>query len=173
MADDVLQTLLDDSFACASEHLLSIMTSERRLSAERLRQELPCPAVLNLATVTAQGEPRVSAVDGHFLDDHWYFTTALDSPKARHLLTRPAVSASYTPRDGFGVFCHGQAVPLVGGERDMLRDHFSQVYGVAPETLGEIAYFRIEASWLVGFAMTADEMVEIEAAAEKRRSGTA
>ncbi|MCW2496837.1 pyridoxamine 5'-phosphate oxidase family protein [Jatrophihabitans sp.] len=165
---DELQDLLDRSFDTASEHLLSIMTPERRLSADRLLRELPCPAVLNIATVTAAGEPRVSAVDGHFLDGHWYFTTAAESPKARQLRARPAVSASYTPRDGFGVFCHGTAVPLEGAEQRMLSEHFAEVYGVPPESLGDITGFRIDAHWLVGFAMTDAEMIEIEQAAAER-----
>lgn len=170
MTNDELQHLLDRSFATASQHLLSIMEPQRQLSAERLVAELPCPAVLNIATVTARGEPRVSAVDGHFMNGHWYFTTAIESPKAQQLVARPAISASFTPRDGFGVFCHGEAVALFGDEQQMMREHFGEVYGAAPETLGDIAYFRIDAGWMVGFAMTEAEMAEIEAAAERRRS---
>jgi hypothetical protein len=166
-----LQALLDTSFAAASEHLTSIMTPERRLSAERLVAELPSPAVLNIATVTARGEPRVSAVDGHFLHGHWYFTTATDSPKVRQLRARPAISASYTPRDGFGVFGHGRAGSLDDAELAMLREHWVQTYGSDPEEWGDIAYFRIDAAWLVGFAMTDAEMIEIEAARlERQRS---
>src|SRR3954452_16170333 len=96
-----LQILLDDSFERGSEHLRSIMEPQRRLSAERLVADLPSPAVLNIATVTARGEPRISAVAGHFIADHWYFTTAASSPKAAQLRARPAISASYTPRDGY------------------------------------------------------------------------
>jgi hypothetical protein len=158
-----IQRLLDASFARASEHLTSIMTPERRLSAERLVAELPSPAVLNIATVTAAGEPRLSAVDGHFLHGRWYFTTAVDSPKVRHLLARPAISASFTPRDGFGVFCHGRAEPVEGPAEEMLRKHLSATYGVEFETMGSIASFGIEARWLVGFAMTDAEMAQIEA----------
>jgi hypothetical protein len=166
---DSLQDLLDRSFACASEHLLSIMTPERRLTADRLRAELPCPAVLNIATVTAHGEPRISAVDGHFLDDAWHFTTSADSPKARQLAARPAVSAAFTPRDGYGLFCHGRVSSLDGDGKQMLREHFIDVYEHDPETWGNIAYYRIEADWMVGFAMTESEMAEIEAAREARR----
>jgi pyridoxine/pyridoxamine 5'-phosphate oxidase len=163
-----LQELLDASFAHASEHLNSIMTPERRLSATRLVGELPSPAVLNIATTTAQGEPRISAVDGHFIHGHWYFTTAADSPKARQLIARPAISASFTPRDGFGVFCHGRAERLDGSEREMLRAHFIATYGSDPEDWGTIAYSRIDADWLVAFAMTDAEMAEIEAERAKR-----
>ena len=169
---DALQELLDASFERSSEHLRSIMTSERRLSADRLRAELPCPAVLNIATVTASGEPRISAVDGHFLDDAWHFTTAAPSPKARQLLARPAISASFTPRDGYGVFCHGTAISLEGAQRARLRQHFADVYGADPEDWGDIAYFRIDAAWLVGFAMTDEEMAAIEAERATRQSAT-
>jgi hypothetical protein len=159
-----LQDLLDASFARASDHLKSIMTPERRLPAERLVADLPIPAVLNIATTTAKGEPRLSAVDGHFLHGHWHFTTAADSPKARQLQARPAISASFTPRDGFGVFCHGTVVELRGGPREALRAHFSETYGSDPESWGDgIAYCRIDATWLVAFAMTDAEQAEIDA----------
>jgi hypothetical protein len=160
-----LQSLLDRSFARASEHLTSIMEPQRRLAAERLAADLPSPAVLNIATVTARGEPRISAVDGHFLHGHWYFTTAADSPKARQLRARPPISASYTPRDGYGVFCHGRAVELKPGpELQMVIDHFVATYGQSPEEWGTgIFYARIDASWLVAFAMTDEEMADIEA----------
>jgi pyridoxine/pyridoxamine 5'-phosphate oxidase len=146
-----LQRLLDDSFAASSEHLTSIMTPSRRLAAAALVEQLPSPAVLNIATVTARGEPRISAVDGHFIHGHWYFTTEANSPKARQLVARPATSASFTPRDGFGAFCHGRAVLLDGDERQMLHDHFVATYHADPEDLGTIAYFRIDAHWLVAF----------------------
>jgi Pyridoxamine 5'-phosphate oxidase len=158
-----LQQLVDASFSGASEHLKSIMTPERRLSAAELVAELPVPAVLNIATVTARGEPRISAVDGHFLHGHWHFTTAAPSPKAVQLRARPAISASWTPRDGFGVFCHGTAASLDGEPKQLLRQHFIAIYGADPEQWGEIGYFRIDAHWLVGFRFGAEEMAEIEA----------
>jgi uncharacterized pyridoxamine 5'-phosphate oxidase family protein len=165
-----LQKLLDTSFERASAHLISIMTPERRLTAEQLVAQLPSPAVLNVATVTAGGEPRISALDGHFLHGRWHFTTAADSPKVRQLRARPAISASFTPRDGFGMFCHGRAEFLDGAPRQMLREHFIDTYGQDPETWGDIAYGRVEAHWLVAFAMTDDEMAEIEADREARKA---
>jgi hypothetical protein len=167
-----LQSMLDRSFADASPHLTSIMEPQRRLSAERLVSDLPSPAVLNIATVTARGEPRISAVDGHFLHGHWYFTTSGVSPKARHLRARPAVSASYTPRDGYGVFCHGRVIELEpGAERQMLIDHFVETYGQSPEDLGiGVFYGRIDAKWMVGFAMTAEEEVEMAKAVVEREA---
>jgi nitroimidazol reductase NimA-like FMN-containing flavoprotein (pyridoxamine 5'-phosphate oxidase superfamily) len=171
-----LQRLLDESFGRGSRHLAAIMTPARRLSAEQVLEALPSPAVLNIATVTARGEPRISAVDGHFLHGHWYFTTDAGSPKARQLRARPAISAAFTPRDGMGVFCHGRAVELPPGEeRQMLIDHFVDTYGQSPEVWGDIFYARIDADWLVGFAMTPEEEREIEQQRidrEQRRAGT-
>jgi hypothetical protein len=158
-----LQQLIDASFARSSEHLRSIMTPERRLSARELVAALPAPAVLNVATVTASGEPRISAVDGHFLSGAWYFGTAGGSPKAVQLRARPATSAAYTPRDGFGVFCHGRAVSLAAQELERLRRHWEQVYGAPIESLGDVACFRIEAHWLVGFEFSREPKPEAAA----------
>src|SRR4051794_14691673 len=167
-----LQSLLDRSFARASDHLKSIMEPQRRLSAQRLVGDLPSPAVLNIASVTARGEPRISAVDGHFFHGHWYFTTAADSPKARQLRTRPAISASFTPRDGYGVFCHGQVAEVpAGDERQMINDHFAETYGQSAEEFGVgIFYARIDADWLVAFAMTPEEEAEIEKGRREREA---
>jgi len=154
-----LQQLIDASFAAASGHLRGIMAPERRLTAERIVADVPSPAVLNVATVTRNGEPRISALDGHFLHGRWYFTTAGDSPKVMHITARPAVSASFTPRDGYGIFCHGDARLVDGDEKQMLIDHCTRVYGRSPETFGDgIAYVRIEPKWLVGFAFSEEEM---------------
>lgn len=154
-----LQRLIDESFARSSAHLTSIMTPERRLTAQRLAADVPAPAVLNIATVTARGEPRLTAVDGHFLHGQWQFSTAADSPKARQLRARSAISASFTPRDGYGVFCHGRATLLTGAERELLQRRFVEVYGMAMDDLGpDIAAFRIDAQWLVGFAMSEAEI---------------
>ena len=163
---DELQALLAASFARSSKHLLSIMTPARRLDARRLTGELTGIAVLNVATVTARGEPRISALDGHFLHGRWHFTTAADSPKARQLHARPAVSAAYTPRDGFGVFTHGSAELLQPGSPafEQLEAHCVRTYGQSPQEWGgDIAYVRIEPSWMVAFAMTTEELAQIEA----------
>lgn len=168
---EALQALLDASFTRASSHLTSIMEPQRRLTAARLVAELPCPAVLNIATVTARAEPRISAVDGHFLHGRWYFGTDPGSPKARQIVVRPAISASYTPRDGFGVFCHGRAVTLDGAERQMIVAHFTDEYGRSPEEWAPGAlYVRIDPAWMVGFAMTDEEVARAEAERAARQA---
>ena len=156
-----MQRLLDRSFASSSGHLQGIMAPQRRLSAEQIVADVPSPALLNVATVTARGEPRISALDGHLLHGRWHATTAGDSPKAVHLRARPAVSASFTPRDGYGIFVHGAAVFLDGAERAHLIEHCRSVYGQSPEEFGDgVAYLRIDARWMVAFAFSEAEMAE-------------
>jgi hypothetical protein len=166
-----LQQLLDRSFSNSSEHLQAIMTPPRRLNADRLIAQLDGVCILNVATVTAQGEPRISAVDGHFLHGHWYFTTDGRAVKARQLAARAAVSAAYTPRDGLGVFCHGRAsrLELTSAEFDQLNEQWALMYGASFDTVtDDVAAFRIDPSWLVGFSMTEAEMTDIEATVAAR-----
>jgi hypothetical protein len=59
-----LQRLLDASYARAGEHLRMIWGEDSRLDARQLRDELVGVQVLDLATVTPRGEPRVAPVDG-------------------------------------------------------------------------------------------------------------
>ena len=89
-----LQALLDASHARATGHLRGIINDERTLTAEQLVALLTGMKVLSVATVTASGEPRISALDGHFLHGTWTFGTSGTSAKARHLARRPAVSVS-------------------------------------------------------------------------------
>ena len=157
---DALQDLLDASFARASDHLTGIMRPERRLTAEQLAADLTGICVLNIATVTARGEPRISAVDGHFRHGRWHFSTDGGSPKARQLRARPAISASYTPRDGYGVFCHGRARTLERGSPEFadFYDHCVRTYGQSPDDWGgNIAYVGVEPTWMVGFAFTRED----------------
>ena len=86
-ADEIaaLQELLDASIDSENEHLLAIMTPERRLSAEQMTQLLIGMQVLVVATATADGRPLTSCVDGHFVHGRWVFTTDATATKARHL----------------------------------------------------------------------------------------
>jgi hypothetical protein len=156
-----LQDLLDRSFASATGHLTSIMEPHRRLSAMRLVEDLHGILVLNVATVTTHGEPRISAVDGHFLHGKWHFGTSAAAVKTRHLRARPAVSAAYTPRDGYGVFAHGTARELKQGTSEFaaLDARLRDAYGHGAEGWPEpVSFFQIEPHWMVGFAMSDEEM---------------
>ncbi len=99
-----LQRLLDSSHDGASEHLRGIINDERTLRAAELTGLLTGMHTLAAATVTRAGEPRVSALDGHFLHGRWTISTSASSPKGRHLHARPAISVACIEGEDLGVF---------------------------------------------------------------------
>ena len=106
---DNLQQLLDRSMAGAGEHLRGIITGERRLSAAELAGRLPGMRLLTVATVTAGGRPLAGPVDGYFLHGTFWFSSARNSVRMRHLAARPAVSATHLPGEELAVTVHGRA----------------------------------------------------------------
>ena len=170
-----LQGLLDASIAGSSAHLRSIVEPGRRtMTAERVISSCADVCVLNLATVTASGEPCLSAVDGHLLHGRWHFTTAASAVKARHLRARPGVSVAWTPADGLGVWTHGRVAFIEAGTQHWQRfdRHLVRAYDQSPSEwadFGEIVYLRVEPHWMVGLAMTDDELGEVDAARTRRQ----
>ena len=158
-----LQYLLERSAGDRARHLTDIVGPDRRLTAAQLSADLQGVLVLNVATVTRSGEPRLSAVDGHFLHGRWYFSTATAAVKARHLAVRPGVSVAYTPRDGYGVWTHGKATALSGDEHDRMDRYLSALYGMPLAAMADgIVIFRVEPEWMIGYAMTATERSSLE-----------
>ena len=156
---DELDALLDRSLSGATNHLRSIIQpGERTLTARQLAQVLSGMCVLTLATVTAKGEPRVSAVDGHFLHGRWIFSTDRSSAKARHLERRPAASVAHLRGEELGVFTHGRAEPLnpAAGPPDpefsSTLEHLSAHYGVSPLDWGDVILYRLRPHWMVAYA---------------------
>ena len=125
-----LQRLLDDSYANAGRHLLSIHTPDRRLSAERISEILTGVRILGLATVTAKGEPLVGPVDGLFYRGRFWFSSAPDSVRFRHIRARPAVSASHTVGEELAIVVHGTAreADLNAHENVGFKAYLHQVY---------------------------------------------
>jgi Pyridoxamine 5'-phosphate oxidase len=107
-----LQDLLDRSYATAGPHLLSIITPERRLSADQVADHLTGMILLALATVTADGRPIVGPVDGVFFRGAFHFGSSPDSVRFRHMRKRPDVSATHLAGEALAVTVHGRAVPI-------------------------------------------------------------
>lgn len=157
---EALQALLDASHASGSAHLRAIVSGDRRLAAQRLVDALQGMRVLSLATVTAKGEPRVSAVDGHLLHGRWTFGTDGRAAKARHLEARPAVSAAHVDGERLGVFTHGRVVRLTPDDAawDETIAHWSAHYGSDPTTWADdIRMYRLEPTWMVGYGAPDEE----------------
>lgn len=125
-----LQRLLDDSYERSGEHLRSIITQERRLSAEDVCHELQGMTLLSLATVTARCEPIVSPVDGVFFCGRFWFGSSEKSVRFRHIRERPQVSATHTRGEELVVTVHGTATEIDKGSADGLayREVLREVY---------------------------------------------
>jgi hypothetical protein len=95
---DDLSKLLDRSATGAGAHLRGIITDDRRLSAGQLTGRLPGMRLLVVATVTAGGRPLAGPADGYFLHGTFWFSSARNSVRMRHLAARPAVSRPGTSR---------------------------------------------------------------------------
>ncbi|NUR88179.1 MAG: pyridoxamine 5'-phosphate oxidase family protein [Nonomuraea sp.] len=152
-----LQALLDASLSRSTSHLRSIINAERTLTAEQLTQVLTGMCTLALSTVTANGEPRISGVDGHFLHGKWLFGTARNAAKARHLAARPAVSAAHLRGEELGVFTHGKVEELNGAEPaadwpDLL-GYLKDFYGDDLfDWQNEVVYYRLHPHWMTVYA---------------------
>jgi general stress protein 26 len=150
-----LQGLLDTSHASATGHLKDIVSDDRALTAQDLTALLTGMKVLSVATVTARGEPRISALDGHFLHGTWTFGTSGTAAKAAHLRRRPAVSVAHVDGEELAVFSHGQAEQLQPGDTIWAEtiDHWTAHYGSSPLSWGpDIRMYRLRPHWMVGYA---------------------
>ncbi|HEY2044470.1 MAG TPA: pyridoxamine 5'-phosphate oxidase family protein [Jatrophihabitans sp.] len=151
-----LDDLLDRSLSSATEHLRAIVRKdERTLTGAELCSVLTGMKTLSLATVTRNAEPRISAVDGHFLHARWVFTTDGAAAKARHLRQRPAASAAHIIGDDFAVFVHGRVEFLDPSQPEFaeVEAHLTTHYGTSPSSWADdIVYLRLQPHWMVCFA---------------------
>lgn len=157
-----LQALLDRSHAGATGHLRGIIDDDRVLSARDITGLLTGMRVISVATVTAKGEPRISALDGHFLHGTWSFSTAGDAAKAKHLETRPAVSVAHVDGEALAVFSHGDATRLRESDPEWERtiEHWTQHYGGSPLGWGpDIRFYRYVPHFMVGYAFRRQELL--------------
>jgi hypothetical protein len=155
-----LQHLLDSSYAVAGRHLLSIHTPQRRLDAPQVAASLQGVCLLALATVTADGRPLVGPVDGIFYRASFYFGSARDSVRFRHIRKRPQVSATHLAGEHLAVTVHGRAVVVDlaaegdGGLRQTLLDVYLPRYGRDFERLlDDSLYARIAAERMFAIAI--------------------
>ena len=157
-----LQELLDRSHAGATDHLRDIINAERRLTARDLVALLTGMKVISVATVTAQGHPRISAMDGHFLHASWSFSTSGTAAKARHMHVRPDVSVAHVDHEELAAFSHGRVEEMQEQDADWAEtlDHWTNHYGSSPLSWGErIVLYRYRPHWMVGYAWKREELL--------------
>jgi hypothetical protein len=162
---EALQRLLDASYGEATDHLRGIIGDDRRLTARDLVGLLTGMKVITVATVTARGEPRISALDGHFLHGTWSFGTSATAAKARHMAARPAVSVAHVDGEQLAVFSHGRVERMQPADADWapMLEHWTAHYGSSPLEWGDgpddIAMYRYSPTWRVGYAADRSELL--------------
>jgi len=156
-----LQTVIDDSYAHASAHLLSIHESERRLDAAAVTSELTGMRLLVLATTTRDGRPVTGPVDGVFFRGRFHFGSSPDSLRFRHIRERPEVSATHLPGEHLAITVHGTAevidvdAPEHAEFRQTLLDIYLPRYGDTwLSILDGAAFARIHPRRMFTFSMT-------------------
>jgi nitroimidazol reductase NimA-like FMN-containing flavoprotein (pyridoxamine 5'-phosphate oxidase superfamily) len=131
--DDVttLQRVLDQSYENAGAHLRSIFTPQRRVSAADLVAVLRGVCILDLATVTSKGAPIVAPVDGLFFRGRFWFGSAENSVRFRHIRARPSVSGAHTRGEDLCVIVHGTAreIDKSDSQSEAFREYNREVYG--------------------------------------------
>ena len=115
--------------------------------------------MISVATVTAGGEPRISAMDGHFLHGTWTFSTSRSSAKAHHLAARSGVSVAHVDNEALAVFSHGHAVEVVGDELTRVDEHWTAHYGSSPLSWGDVVMYRLVPTGMVGYAWKRDDLL--------------
>jgi Pyridoxamine 5'-phosphate oxidase len=147
-----LEQLLDESRRSAGPHLREVFADDRALTAEELADRLTGVRILAVATTSAAGDPMVAPLDGIFYRGRFHFASTRDSVRTRHLVARPAVSATYFEGESLAVVVHGKALkvdlddPDERGFRACLVELYAPRYG--PKWIDYAAssacYFRIE-----------------------------
>jgi nitroimidazol reductase NimA-like FMN-containing flavoprotein (pyridoxamine 5'-phosphate oxidase superfamily) len=158
---EALQSLLDRSYERAGTHFREVTTAERRLDAVQVCARLDGMCLLVVATVTADGRPVGGPLDGIFFRGSFYFGTAPESVRLRHIRTRPWVTATHLPSEEFSVTVHGRAVPINVQEpgarpfRQTLLDIYVPRYGPQWEQFLDSGpvFSRIDAERMFTFSM--------------------
>jgi hypothetical protein len=146
---DELRGVLKRSYASAGEHLLSIHTDMWRLGAEQVVERLPGMVILSLATVSQNGQPVLAPVDGMFYRGRFWFGSAPNSVRAKHIKRNPKVSAGHIEGEKLSVTVVGTALEIdKGAERSLgFRDYAISIYGEASIDhfwKGDAVYWELE-----------------------------
>ena len=150
-----LQRLFDATLSRANPHMLSIVTAERRLTARQVATYLMGTRHVSFATVTRNGEPRVSPLDSLFIHGRFTMGTGGGAARIRHLRANPACSATYLEGDRVAVVVNGK-VEWIGPDHldhDEIHEIWRATYGSDPYDLGpDVTLFRIEPASMWAYA---------------------
>ncbi len=153
---DEMQSLLDASSDRAGEHLRSIFSPDKRLSARQVSRYLLGVRQVAAAAVDRRGEPRVAPIDAVFYHGKFYLSTDATSLRARSLSKNPAISLTYFENSDPMIIVNGKAAFIRKDEPNFsaLDAEWKKSYGTSILELGDtVLFIKVEPSGMLAYAM--------------------
>jgi Pyridoxamine 5'-phosphate oxidase len=157
-----LQGLFDSTLASANPHMASIVNPQRRLTARQVVAYLQGTKHVAFASVSPEGESRVSPLDAVFVHGRFTMSTGVRATKVRHLRMNPSCSAVHMDGDRIAVVANGSVEWIPPGHRDhdVIHRAWTETYGSDPYTWGDIIYFRLVPVTMWAYASHPEEFPE-------------
>ncbi len=154
-----LQALFDETMRHANPHMRSIVHPGRRLSANQVVRYLQGTRHVAFATVSPEGEPRVSPLDALFIHGRFTMSTGRRATKVRHLQANPACSAVHMDGDRIAVVANGTVEWIEPDHPDhrLIHRTWTETYESDPYTWGDIVFFRLVPSTMWAYAFNPDD----------------
>jgi len=158
-----LDAMFQAHLAMANQHMLAIVTPERRVNARQVAKYLVGTRHVAFATVNSKGEPRVSPLDSLFVHGRFTLSTGGAATKLKHLRRNPACSAVHVDGDRIAVAVNG-TVEWIGRDHpdhDEIHRVWSENYESDPYSWGDgIVFFRIQPQSMWAYAFHPEEFPE-------------
>ncbi len=154
-----IQRLFDETMARANPHMRGIVNAQRRLTAQQVVTYLQGTKHVAFATVSLEGEPRVSPLDSLFIHGRFTMSTGVRATKVRHLEANPACAAAHMDGDRIAVVANGRVewIRPDHPDHELIHGTWTQTYGSDPYTWGEIVFFRLEPVTMWAYAFHPEE----------------
>ena len=81
--------------------------------------------------------------------------------RPRRATSRPGPASSVAHVDGeqLAVFSHGHVVEIEGDDLAEVDRHWTAHYGSSPLSWGDVVMYRLDPTWMVGYAWKRDELL--------------
>lgn len=154
-----LQRMFNAHLAHANPHMTSIVTPERRLTAEQVVNHLQGTRIVAFATVSPKGQPRVSPLDSLFLHGRFTLSTDVKATRIAHLRANPACSAVYMEADRIAVVANGTVEWITREhiDHDEIHATWKKQYNSDPYTWGDAILIRIAPMSMWAYAFHPEE----------------
>ena len=154
-----LQDLFDATLLHANLHMQSIVHPGRRLSAQQVVTYLQGTKHVAFASVTPEGESRISPLDAIFIHGRFTMSTGLMATKVRHLRANPSCSAVHMDGDRIAVVASGTVEWIARDHPDheVIHRIWTEIYESDPYTWGDVVLFRLKPALMWAYALHPEE----------------